>query len=412
MKKSIILVAVATLFLLACQKENQNGKDNDKGFVLKASIETLDPPTSATINDDFKLVWSAGDTIGVFVDEPDWEYKNQPFILEGNGGSTIGDFTYLYGSFDKTTATVAYFPWQSDKHDNVNNFYDGDVYFNLPQGYTGYYSGKMLTPLVAPMHYNGSGYDDIAFKHAGAAIKVIVTNLPAGAHSMGVFVDGKQIRGNFHISTSDFGSGSLVPNDSEDTSKNDVWLNFEPTNAEGPFTFIFPVPPLTTPKLSFKIYDKNDVLVWEKNLKAQSRSLGRGDILSMPPISIIPYEKFTEIHPSWTIIGTANGDNWKKDIPLITNQDHTFGIAKGLVFEQNGAFKARAWKDFAQAYPGENYVVPSAGTYDIILEFPLGDNWPMRILAVPTGECPYPSTSGLCQGSNLDDPSIVTGTIF
>ena len=106
-------------------------------------------------------------------------------------------------------------------------------------------------------------------------------------------VDGQQVYGGYHVTYANAGTDALAPDDATpDTDKNTVWLNYT-NNTETAFTFVFPVPTLTQPKLSFKIYDRNDVLVWSKNLKAQSSNLGRADVLVMPAIDIDYYKQLT-----------------------------------------------------------------------------------------------------------------------
>ena len=390
MKKVFYLVAVATFVFFSCKKEVVSPVESQNSFTLQASIEQLASPSKADINASNQLVWATDDKVGVFVDDGGWTDKNQPFHVE-TGGSTTGKLIWDYGTFDNENATVAFFPWQGLGTDK-NNVSGGAVYFKLPQSYAAYTSGKMLTPLVSQVTRTGNA----------------INNLPAGSHSIGMKVDGKQISGDFHVTPNNASPAALELDGTEETAKNEVWLDYDPANAERAFTFLFPVPELTTPKLSFKIYDKNNVLVWSKNLKAQQNSLGRSDVLEMPAIDITPYADFNQIHPSWTVCGTANGTNWDTDFPMITDGTNTFCIAKGLVFADGGAFKVRAWGG-SSWYPSDNVVVPSAGNYDIVLILD-GSNWPTSVVAVPTGECPYPSVNGLSKGNNLHDPKALDGT--
>ena len=200
MKKTMLLLAAMAAFLaLSCQKEMEVTESvDDNAFALKASIEDLSTPTKATINGSHQFLWSASDKIGVYVS--DWGTKNQPFTLSGAGGERTGSFVYDYdgGAFSATTATAAYFPWNGTNIETDNNVSGSTMYFKLKQGYDNYLSGQMLTPLVSPMTYSAGSYAPITFKHAGAAVKVVVSNVPAGAHSMGLVAEGQQIRGGYH----------------------------------------------------------------------------------------------------------------------------------------------------------------------------------------------------------------------
>ena len=373
MKKLYYFVAIATFALFSCQQDddpvnNQKGKS----FTFKASIE--EGVTRGDINSSNGLNWADGDKIGIYY--ADWGEKNQSFTLSTGAGTTLGEFTRDQDSYIGTDASAAFYPW-------TNNHIDGEwAYFTLNNGYDNYTSGKMLTPLVATVSHNGETYNPISFKHAGAAVKLIINNLPAHAHSIGMFVDGQQVYGSYKIKPANAGTDALVLNESSNTSKNEVWLNY--TNAsESKWTFIFPVPELTKPKLSFKIYDDNDVLVWSANLKAQANDLGRGDILVMGEKDITLYSKFVSTS-GWKVHGTLNGTDWN-NFDMVT--DGSTSIAKGLTFTASGEFKVT---DFTNYYPtggsDSNWKITTAGTYDIIF-----NNDTKAIHVVSTSDYSYPS---------------------
>lgn len=360
MKKVLYFVAIATLAFVSCQKEIETANDakNDR-FTFKASIEDL--TTSATINSDNQLLWATGDKIGIYVNDDSWTDKNQPFTLSSGAGTTQGEFSWDYTGNFSDKAAAAFFPW--DNNDNtgdgtLNNVYDGYAYFTLNEGIYSYSSGKMLTPLVASL--NGST-DPISFKHAGAAVKVHIDNVPKRVHSIGMTVAGQQITGEFSVSVANAGTDAMTPV-TADASKNTVWLNIW-NGSQAAWDFIFPVPELTKPKLSFQMYDENDILVWSKNLKAQSSDLKRGDILVMPDLTITPYSQFTE-STEWTLCGKLGGvDNWGADIPMYT--DGTVTILKGMTFKAGDEFKIRKNKAWGESYPADNYGISEDCTKDV-----------------------------------------------
>ena len=158
MKKALFLVAVATLALLSCQKENgtTDVKPANDGLSFKASIEDLS--TKATIDDSFQLHWSENDVIGIYF--PDWGDKNQPFRLNAaDAGNTEGTFTIATAANPSgASATAAYFPWWDTEglsatypSSSQTNVWEGVVYFKMKTDYYGYSDGRMLTPLVAPI---------------------------------------------------------------------------------------------------------------------------------------------------------------------------------------------------------------------------------------------------------------------
>ena len=386
MKKTFCLIAVALLFVMACNKENTTPEVKSVGLV--ANIENLETKADMDANND--LVWVSEDNIGVFVNG--WaDNSNQQFDIVNGVGTHSGSFVRNEDSgwFETDQANAAFFPWQG-KGSTYNNVYGSTMYFKMQSSYVNYTSGKMLTPLVAPLVYTGPGYTyaPIDFKHAAAAVRVTINNLPAGAHSIAMTAD-QQIYGEYHILVADAGNEAMVLDGEADPSKNQVWLNYAPAAEARVFTFIFPTPTLTTPKLSFIIYDENDILVWSKNLKAQSESIGRAQLLDMPAINITPYSQFDQKSDEWTVIGTANGSNWDQDFEMVT--DGTICIAKGLTFSNNGEFKVRKNKDWGESYPsGGNWVITTGdGTYDVIF------NKDTHSVSAVKSKCPYPTPSSI-----------------
>ena len=372
MKKYLFFVAIATLFAASCQKENgllsEQNKKSDS-FTFKASIEQLaengqnasQAPVKGTINASNQLVWASGDKIGIYVNDDTWGDKNQPFTLSSGAGETSAEFAWDYTGSFSDKAAAAFYPW--DNNDNagdgtLNNVYEGYAYFTLNEGIYSYSSGKMLTPLVASL--SGSA-DNISFKHAGAAVKVHINNVPKRVHSIGMSVNGQQVTGEFKVPVADAGTAAMVPV-AADGTKNTVWLNIW-NGSQAAWDFIFPVPELTKPKLSFQMYDANDILVWSKNLKAQTSDLGRGDILVMPDLTINPYSQFTE-STEWTLCGKLGGvDNWGADIPMYA--DGTVTILKGMTFKAGDEFKIRKNKAWDEAYPASNYAITEDCTKDV-----------------------------------------------
>ncbi len=388
MKKVFYLVAIATLALVSCQKELNPAEQtqNNKPLTFKASIEQLQDQTKATINASNQLVWATGDKIGIFFNS--WaENKNQSFTLSSGASSTEGEFTIDTGwSFNPSDATAAFYPW--DDNDNAgdgtnNNVSDGTVYFTLHEGNYSYSNGKMITPLVASL----SSSNNISFKHAGAAVKVHINNVPAHSKSIGMSVEGQQVHGYYHIDAANAGTAAMEVNGgTADISMNSVWLNYW-NGSQSAWDFIFPVPELTTPKLSFQMWDENDVLVWSKKLKAQSSNLGRGDILVMPPIDITPYSQFKE-STEWAFCGTigsgGNDDYYATDIPMYT--DGTVCILKGVTFKTNDKIKIRKNKSWDEAYPSSgDLIVTSDCTKDVWFDINTHE------ITLKDAKCDYPA---------------------
>ena len=382
MKKVFYLVAIATLALLSCQKEIETETTQPTKAAFTASIENLASPTRADIDNTNNLVWKTGDKIGIYVDESSWGDKNQPFHLSSGEDSYLGGFDWDYSGWsDANNVTAAFFPW--DNNDNatdgtLNNVFEGYAYFTLNEGIYSYSSGKLLTPLVAPLT---KGVSSISFKHAGAAVKVHINNVPKRVHSIGMSVAGQQVTGEFKVSVANAGIDAMAPV-AADNTKNTVWINIW-NGAEAAWDFIFPVPELTKPKLSFQMYDENDILVWQTNLKAQDSDLGRGKILVMPDLTITPYSQFS-VSADWTLCGKIGGiAAWDADIPMYT--DGTVSILKGMSFKAGDEFKIRKGKAWDEAYPSDNYAITEDCTKDVWF------NNSTHEITLKDSKCDYPA---------------------
>ncbi len=381
MKKILYFAAMAALLLVSCNQDEPKINEPEKktdAFTFKASIEDLATSgnagsssnvAKATINGSYGLNWATGDKIGIYF--PTWGDKNQQFNLTSGEGTTNGEFSRNdSGDYNPSDASAAFFPWQGTGSSN-NNVYEGTMYFKLKSEYWSYDNGDMLTPLVASISDAGN----ISFKHAGAAVKLTVNNLVSGTYKVKMSVEGKQITGDFHVNPANAGTDALALDAEEVVSNNHITLNS--WKSDGAFSWIFPVPALTSPKLTFEIIDENGVLVWSKSPKAQS-SVGRAGLLVMPDLTINPYKEFDATSTTWTVCGDPNG--WG-DTKMVT--DGSLCIAKSVTITANQQFKIRKDKAWTTSYgwdqlssekrkncaPGSennNIKVTADGTYDVI----------------------------------------------
>ena len=402
MKKIFYLLAIAAIAFTSCKQEEPEvvkDKPETDAFTFKASIEGLSSGENgasgsnksdmakATINGDYQLVWAENDQIGIYF--PAWSDKNQPFRLNAeDAGKTQGEFTIATAANPSgASATAAYFPWEPEGKttypgDWQNNVYNGVMYFKLRDNYYGYSSNKMLTPLIASI---SSSSDNISFKHAGAAVKLTINNLTSGTYKVKMSVTDEQITGNFHVNPANAGSDVLTLDATKDASKNNVTLNTY-KEGSGAFSWIFPVPTLTKPKLQFEIKDKNGIVVWSKNLKAQTSDLGRADLLVMSAIDITAYDKFKE-SDTWCFYGKINGSTSYHELPIMS--DGNYCILSGFTFKDGDEFKIKK-KDGSWEYPSGkddywNFNSTNAGTKDIIYDISAEN-----AVAVDPG-CPYPT---------------------
>ncbi len=393
MKKSLFFVAIATLFIASCQKElnpsEQNSNNDTKCF--KASIEQLsDSDTKATINGSNQLVWATGDKIGIYFDTLD--PKNQAFSLSAGEGTISGTFTRdASGDYSKTDATYAFFPWQGTAYGD-NNVYSGTMYFKLKDDIWGYDNGDMLTPLVAKI----SSSDDISFKHVGAAVKLTIKGLVSGTYATTMTVKDQQITGDYSMDPENAGSEAIAPVASNNTLNH---ITLHSWKSSGDFSWIFPVPELTKPKLKFEIVDNNGVPVWSRSLAAQANDLKRGEILIMPDKTITPYEAFSQDDAcTWSFSGNINGSTWIDNVPMMS--DGRYWILAGFTFKDGDQFKIRKDKKWDEAYPASNWKFTSEikGAKDIIFDSST------HSITVVDHDFPYPAVE-VTASIKLDDSS-------
>ena len=296
MRKIIVLTALIVSALSSCSKEGataNNGKEcdiNKSAIVIGVATENI-ADVKSKYNSSWEVSWEATDKIGLVVSNStnSW-YTNQECTTTGSGTNVTFTSTTSYNEVDKWNI-AAFYPWNGSGSD-VNNWYSSDdnayngvMYFKLPSSYSGYTNGKNYMPMLANLTGDETHPTKMSFKHVGAGVHVKITDLPKGAHSIGMEVDDVQLWGDFDpISAGDAGSSSLSGKGNDADNADQVWLNFDPST-EGSMDFIFPVPPLNTPTLSFKIYDKNDVCIWSRTASGQN-SVGRAQILDMPELSI------------------------------------------------------------------------------------------------------------------------------
>lgn len=69
---------------------------------------------------------------------------------------------------------------------------------------------------------------------------------------------------------------------------------------------------------------------------------------------------------AFTVIGSINGDGWTIDIPMTETSDNVW-VTESLSLNAGDEFKCRQGKSWDKAFPAENFVVETAGTYKIQL---------------------------------------------
>ena len=75
---------------------------------------------------------------------------------------------------------------------------------------------------------------------------------------------------------------------------------------------------------------------------------------------------------AFTVIGDINGDGWTIDLPMI-EMDGIWETVQAYDLEEGNKFKVRQGKNWDVAYPADDFVVETAGTYKIQLDPATGE---------------------------------------
>lgn len=346
--KKITFIGVTTLLVLAsCAKEN-SVTDEQETFVpqyLTASLEQEN--TKATLNNSLQTVWQTGDVIGVYVtnykDPAEWDWDTvADCSLSAGQGTTVGTFNAPSYDSSNRWCFVAFYPRVAGTAQQYK------MKFNLPVGYYDYTSGMNLLPMMADMSGGEDRPSDVSFKHVGGGVKISVNDVPGNANSIGMTVAGKKITGAFddlEPTTAGTSSGKLVATTSSSDDQT-VYLNFATASGVRDFDFIFPVPTVTSPDLTFTLWSNNDLQLWSKTASDQP-SIGRAELLEFPVARTITASKVathvlannTFDMRGWNVEGDgADYDDDDYSFSSTGSLSHTFSSLAYINVQANGHY--------------------------------------------------------------------------
>ena len=75
---------------------------------------------------------------------------------------------------------------------------------------------------------------------------------------------------------------------------------------------------------------------------------------------------------AWSVIGDINGDGWSVDLPM-EEKDGKWITTEAYELAEGNQFKCRQGKSWDNAFPADNFVVETAGTYYICLDPATGE---------------------------------------
>lgn len=335
MKKTILFLA-AGLCIFACQTNKLNPEpispDVKGGMVLTANIEQP-VSTKATIDNALQSLWSTGDVIRVYIsNNANNLSKVESFELTSPEGSAYGQFECAtdYPAENNHWDYYSFFPYNyttssgpATTESNMGG--DSKFYFCLPTSYYDYTSGRSFLPLLADMRGANPHPTNVAFYHVGGAVVLNLTKVPAAAHSLGMTVAGKKLNGwmnGIALDNLNSDDGAIIASPSDVTEENSIWMNFNSSGSEDrDMKFVFPVPTTTsTSNLTFTIYDKNNLKIWEKTASNQP-AIGRAKAIVMRSrdVKALPSDLYVR---GWI----NNADITANEIPLGSTGsiDYTF----------------------------------------------------------------------------------------
>lgn len=303
--KKYIAIFTCLLAVFACGKENKTGTDDITLVRPTISASSENPITMATfsdpdVNGDCSILWSAGDKIGVHIYSGTSVggingYDKSWTLDPADAGQTSGSFTCddaIDGSHNYSYA--AYYPYGEDSY-NIGG--DARFYCAYKESYSDYVPGSLIAPMVANMNADGGGLarksTDIALKHVGAIVKVTLNGVPAEANKIVLTISNNNITGWGSVNPTEAGSASIAPSGLSAGAgisvSHSVTLNFEHgSGTRDGLVFYFPVPVLTTPAIQLDLYGYDDVHIWTKSAAHNQSSVGRGEVLAMPALTVTP----------------------------------------------------------------------------------------------------------------------------
>lgn len=276
MKKVFVILAAITMLFAACNKENTI-ENTTEVAILKATSEIL---TKATLNDDFKPVWKAGDNIHVYcyvTDGSEYTPWQNSFTLDPNDdGKLDGTFKREGVTLGDNVLTKAIYP-------EFDSNFSGDgsnAYFHLQTSYS-YSEGTVFVPMLAVS--SAEAPHDLSFKQVGGAVKVTLKGVPASATKVTLTCD-KDIAGWYTIATSQVGTG-VISTPNENTGSKSVSFTFAEASNKRDMVFYFPTPAVSSPKFTISLSNDSSEF-WSKTTPSAQPNIERGTLLEMPAITV------------------------------------------------------------------------------------------------------------------------------
>ena len=332
MRNSIFAV-LAAFALLGCTKEPattpepQPATGGTHVATLSFGVET--DATKGVFVDDQTFQWQAGDQIGVYLYsstlqnvQGSYGVEGQygpwiaPFDLSAGAGTGSGTFTRtLSDDLGETYGNVAIYPYtEGSSYAFADDNTKGTLTFNLPAYYRELDNLDMVRmPMVAVLDMSGGDKTNFELKHVGGAVKLTLRNVPAKAKYFKLWAEGKNISGDYTIQLNQVGTGTLQGSGSGNT----VELQLKEGKAADELTVYFPVP-AGTYKLGIGVY--GDGIVYLEKLASKENTVGRGQILRMPALTI-PKPNLGPYDENLAVADKASGLTYQVNVYSFADSD-------------------------------------------------------------------------------------------
>ena len=281
MKKFFVILTLASLAFIGC---NKNGLDSDnitKPFTIKAYADEIG--TKATLDGSLNIKWATDDRICVAMYE-DGEYTpwEREFRLVDGAGESDGTFALVGEETPgENTRFNAIYPKFDNTFDTGSGINPLEAKIKLLDSYT-WTENTIFAPMVA--YGTTTDKKGLHFKHVGGAVKVTINGLPKGTTKVSLTSD-KDITGIFTCTVADTPSAISSP---VSNAGNTVSFTFDALGSSTNRVFYFPTPTLAAPSFTIKVY-MGETLIYQRATKAAQPDITRGDLLVMPAMTVSPY---------------------------------------------------------------------------------------------------------------------------
>lgn len=273
MKKNILLgLPLAAFFLNSCSNEDiVDGQYSSEGnTTIVASFEGNVPSGRTSVSEDYKILWSTTDALGVYC--ADAITKFTEFTYKSGAETTTAQFS---GSLETgKTPSFVIFPYQNDM-----SVTDNKLTMKMPSSFT--YTKNSNGPMYAKVT-NVKDLNQLSFTHMAPLIKLTINKIPAGATTF-ILTASDNIAGTCEATlTDDF---PILKVKGDNNASKTIRVTFEASSTETSREFYIPLPANTYASITAELTNGSGETYFTKTL--ENRTLTRKNILVVPPLDCV-----------------------------------------------------------------------------------------------------------------------------